>query len=491
MENKYSHAFGKNDIRGIYEQDITEELFYNVGRGYVRYLKNLTSKNESSMYITVCMDARTHSPSLSNALQAGITSTGAHVINLGLAPTPIGYYSEAAGIPSEFTNGEKVIAACIITASHNPKEYNGLKMTYNRQTLNEEQIKELKSITLQNWTSEIKPANTALIQNYNIIPSYIDDMTSRFGRIGNGVKVVVDSANATGGIVGPELYRKLGCDVVELFSEPDGTFPNHHPNPSVEKTLDTLKEVVVKEHADVGIAYDGDSDRIGIVDNCGKFLTGDKLLLIYAEELINDCKKDNICPIVVSEVKCSQVLFDTINKLGGEAIMCKTGHGYIKSKMKETGAILAGEMSGHTFFKDRYYGFDDAIYAGCRIIEIIAKHKKSNPDFTICDMLKPFDAVYSSPELRYPCPNELKKSTLESVKEKISSNENIFGVEIKDIITLDGMRIVFDGGFALIRQSNTEPVFTLRFEAKTKDECDKIQAAMTDMLDDILKVATK
>lgn len=491
MDNKFDHAFGKNDIRGIYGDDITEELFYNVGRGYVKYLKEQSGEAEASMYLTVCMDARTHSPSLSKALQAGITSTGAHVIDLGLAPTPIGYYSEVVGVPSNLTNGKKVIAACIITASHNPKEYNGMKMTFRNQTLSEAQIKEVKTITLANWTDDIQPVHAELVQQYNIIPSYIEDMKSRFGNIGKGVKVVVDSANATGGIVGPELYRELGCKVVELFSEPDGTFPNHHPNPSVEKTLDTLKATVIKEKADIGIAYDGDSDRIGVIDNCGKFLTGDKLLLIYATELIKECKKDGICPKVVSEVKCSQVLYDTINKIGGEAIMCKTGHGYIKSKMKETGAILAGEMSGHTFFKDKYFGFDDAIYAGCRIIEVIAKNRKENPEFTICDMLKPFDKVYSSPELRYPCPNELKKSTLEAVKEKVNNNKNIFGTEIKDIITLDGMRIVFDGGFALIRQSNTEPVFTLRFEAENQEKCEQLQSAMTGMLDDVLKTTVK
>lgn len=491
MENKFNHAFGKNDIRGIYGEDITEELFFNVGRGYVRYLKELSKKDEKSMYLTVCMDARTHSPSLSNALQAGITSTGAHVIDLGLAPTPIGYYSETVGVPSDLTNGEKVIAACIITASHNPKEYNGLKMTYNGQTLSEEQIKELKEITLANWSDTTQKADSNLVQKYNIIPSYTEDMKSRFGVIGKGVKVVVDSANATGGIVGPNLYRDLGCEVVELFSEPDGTFPNHHPNPSVEKTLDTLKATVIKENADIGIAYDGDSDRIGVVDNCGRYLTGDKLLLVYAEELVKKCKKDNIVPTVVSEVKCSQVLFDTIDKIGGHSVMCKTGHGYIKAKMRETGAILAGEMSGHTFFKDRYFGFDDAIYAGCRIIEIIAENKRINPNFTIGDLLKPFDEVYSSPELRYPCPNELKKSTLEAISKKINSDKNIFGSEIKDIITLDGMRVVFDGGFALIRQSNTEPVFTLRFEARTKGECEQLQNAMTGMLDSILKTSVK
>ena len=366
--------------------------------------------------------------------------------------------------------------------------------------MTEQQIKEVRDITFKNWlshpeaTAEVSQEDsshtlrmTGKVAEVNIIPNYIKDMENRFGKIGEGVKVVVDSANATGGVVGPELYKKLGCEVIELFSEPDGNFPNHHPNPSVEKTLDTLKEVVLKEHADVGIAYDGDSDRIGIIDTEGRFLTGDKLLLIYAQDLIEACKDKNIHPTVVSEVKCSQVLFDTIDKLGGHSVMCKTGHGYIKDKMKETGALLAGEMSGHTFFKDRYYGFDDAIYAGCRIIEIIAKHKKINPEFKISDMLKAFDEVYSSAEVRYPCPNELKKSTLEKVKSMIEADKNIFGSQIKDIITLDGMRIVFDGGFALIRQSNTEPVFTLRFEAKTKEECEKLKSAMLNMLGEILK----
>ncbi len=484
---KYEHAFGKNDIRGIYGEDITEELFYNTGRGFVEWLKAQSGKKETDMWVTITRDARLHSPVLEKALSDGITSTGANVINLGLAPTPIGYYSEVVGI-----EGYNVIAAAIITASHNPKEYNGLKMTYNKRTLTESQIREVRDITFKNWLNnpETSAENTlkmtGKVEEKNIIPDYIKDMEERFGKIGEEVKVVVDSANATGGVVGPELYKKLGCEVVELFSEPDGNFPNHHPNPSVEKTLDTLKEVVTKEHADIGIAYDGDSDRIGIVDSEGRFLTGDKLLLIYAQDLIEKCKAKNIVPTVVSEVKCSQVLFDTIDKLGGHAVMCKTGHGYIKDKMKETNALLAGEMSGHTFFKDRYYGFDDAVYAGCRIIEIIAKHKKLNPEFKISDMLKAFDEVYSSPEVRYPCPNELKKSTLEKVQTMVETDKNIFGSPIKDIITLDGMRIVFDGGFALIRQSNTEPVFTLRFEAKTKEECDKLKAIMLGMLDQIL-----
>ena len=296
---------------------------------------------------------------------------------------------------------------------------------------------------------------------------------------------VVDSANATGGIVGPQLYKELGCDVIELYSEPDGTFPNHHPNPSVLSTLKDLSKTVVENNADFGIAYDGDSDRIGVVDSKGTPLTGDKLLLIYAMDMI-DCN-----PVVVSEVKCSQVLYDTINNAGGTAVMCKTGHGYIKDKMKETNAILGGEMSGHTFFKDRYYGFDDAIYAGCRMIEIVAKHKKADKNFKLEQLLEPFNKVFTSDEVRFPCPNHLKKEVLESMKSEVQNKPDMFGSEIKEIVTLDGMRIVFNGGFALIRQSNTEPVFTLRFEANNEAECERFKNTMVNYLESCVSAKCK
>jgi len=469
---RYEHAFGKNDIRGIYNEDITEELYYNIAFGYVNWLIAQNNKSAADLKISVCMDARLHSPSLKNSLINGLVDAGVkHIEDLGLAPTPIGYYSEIA---------HNLDGAMIITASHNPSEYNGLKMTYNHQTLNEAQIKEVKEETFKNWKN--LPEDTTNNEfKVDIIPEYIADMKERFANIGKGVKVVVDSANATGGIVGPELYRKIGCEVVELFSEPDGRFPNHHPNPSVLSTLETLSKTVVECGADFGIAYDGDSDRIGIVDSAGKPMTGDKLLLIYATDIIFQK------PTVVSEVKCSQVLFDTINKLGGNAVMCKTGHGYIKEKMKETRAVLGGEMSGHTFFKDRYYGFDDAIYAGCRMIEIVSKHRNDNPNFKLETLLAPFDEVFTSDEVRFPCPNDLKKEVLESIKSEVKNHPDMFGAEIKDIITLDGMRIVFDGGFAMIRQSNTEPVFTLRFEAKTEAECNRFKDVMVNYLDSCIK----
>ena len=283
---KYDSAFGKNDIRGIYGEDITEELFNATGKGYVKYLMKESGLSSNEIWITAARDARLHSPSLTKALIEGIISTGANVVDLGLAPTPIGYYSEAHGIPSDITDGQKITGAAIVTASHNPSEYNGLKMTYCGCTLNEEEIKEVKEFTYSSLQASKNENKNGQLKTYNLVADYIKDMLSRFGKNCEGVKVVVDSANATGGIVAPELYKKLGCEVIELFSEPDGNFPNHHPNPSVEATLDTLKEVVIHEKADLGIAFDGDSDRIGVVDNEGRYLTGDKLLLIYAQDMI-------------------------------------------------------------------------------------------------------------------------------------------------------------------------------------------------------------
>ena len=481
-------AFGKNDIRGIYGENITEELFYYTGRGFVKYLAKQTSKENSEIWITVCRDARLHSPALSKSLVEGILSTGANVVDLGLAPTPIGYYSEVVGVPPQVTKYAPVSGAMIITASHNPSQYNGMKMTYNKSSLNEEQIKEVKTLTEEVYTMNMPASPNGIYTEYDIIPDYIEEMKKNFGRIGEGLKIVVDSANATGGVVAPKLYRAMGCEVIELYSMPDGRFPHHHPNPSDEKTLTDIKKAVVANGADLGIAFDGDSDRIGVIDSEGNSMTGDKLLLIYAEDIIKEYNAKGIKPFIVSEVKCSQVLYDTIDEKGGISVMCKTGHGYIKSKMKEVGAVLAGEMSGHTFFKDRYYGFDDAVYAGCRIIEILAEKKRYNKEFKISDMLEPFNKMYCSSEVRLSCPNSLKKITLETFDNYVSKNPDFFGSKIKEIITIDGMRIVFEqGGFALIRQSNTEPVFTLRFEAINPELGHQYEDRMVSKLMEIIK----
>lgn len=484
-------AFGKNDIRGIYGKDVTEEVFYYAGCGFIEYLAENTQKDYKDIWVTVCQDARVHSPSLVKSLVKGVLSKGSNVVDLGLAPTPLGYYSEVAGVPKEYTEGHNIDGAMIVTASHNPSEYNGMKMTFNKQSLNEEQIKQVKDYTLSEYNNQKKSDLKGKYAEYNIIPQYIEEIESMFKGlndiVSNNVKVVVDSGNATGGVVAPQLYRELGCEVIDLFSEPDGNFPNHHPDPSNPKNLEAVKQAVVENNADFGIAFDGDSDRIGVVDSKGNQLTGDKLLLIYALDVIEKYKKQGIKPVIVSEVKCSQVLYDTIDNSGGQSVMCKTGHGYIKSMMKEKNAVLAGEMSGHTFFKDRYYGYDDAIYAGIRIIEIVAKYKKKNANFVIEDLLKPFNEVCTSPELRHPCPNNQKTNVLEEFKKYVMENPDCFGTRIKDIITMDGMRIVFEGGFALIRQSNTEPVFTCRFEGKNEKEVDNYRAVMVEQLNKLIK----
>ncbi len=482
-------AFGKNDIRGIFPKEVYSELFFHTARGYVKWVSAKLSKmgkqlKPDKMCFVVAMDARLHSPELKNAIIEGLTTAGANVLDLKLAPTPIGYFGEFTNYDSEFLEGSKVLGSLIITASHNPSEYNGLKMTFNKSSVEEDDIKEIKTKTQEVYelSKEGKYGfyKKGWVKTPDLISDYIEKMTRSF-HVDN-VKIVTDCANATAGVIAPELYKKIGCEVIELYTEPDGTFPNHHPNPSVEATLEDLKKTVVEQKADFGIAFDGDSDRIGVVDNEGKMITGDKLLLIYAMDLIKDLKPRNETPVVISEVKCSQVLYNEIDKAGGKSIMCKTGHGYIKSKMRETGALLAGEMSGHTFFKDRYYGFDDAIYAGCRLIEIFAKNKKQNPNFQLKDLLKPFEKVAISPEIRLSCPNECKKSVLEKIQD--TAGDELFNSKIKDIITLDGLRFVFEDGFALIRQSNTEPVFTLRFEAMTKEKCEQYQKALCTLCED-------
>ena len=480
-------AFGKNDIRGIYGEDVTEELFYYTGKGFVKYITEKTGLRPKDIWIPVARDARLHSESLAKVLIKGIVHTGANAVNLDVAPTPLGYYSEFASYSRLSDNNPKISGALIVTASHNPPEYNGLKLTFNKSSLNEQEIKIVKEYTMQEMSNDLNSVKHGESKLYNIIPQYSDFLASNFMGMGKGIKVVTDCANGTAGTVAPKLYSDIGCEVVELYTEPDGHFPNHHPNPSDLSTLDDIRKKVVETGADLGIAFDGDSDRLGVIDSDGNPLTGDKLLFIYAQDIIKDLVVRGEHPVIVSEVKCSQVLYDEINRLGGKAIMAKTGHGYIKSEMKAKNAILAGEMSGHMFFKDRYYGFDDAIYAGCRIIEIVAKNKAKNPDFKISDLLEPFKSMFTSNEVRYKCKNEYKKPVLAEITRIIQEDKDVFTDPISDIVTIDGLRIIFSKGFALIRQSNTEPVFTLRFEAQTEEKAHKYRDIMIALLDETIK----
>ena len=274
-------AFGKNDIRGIYGENVTEELFYYIGKGFVKYIQDKTGQKPSDIWVTVSRDARLHSESLTKVLIKGLVHMGANAVNLDVVPTPLGYYSEFASYPNTIADNLKISAALVVTASHNPPEYNGLKMTFNKSSLNEEEIKLVKEYTIEQMNNDITSVKHGESRLYNIIPQYIDSLLAKFGRVGEGIKVVTDSANGTAGVVAPKLYSDMGCEVVELYSEPDGNFPNHHPNPSDSSTLNDIRDKVVETGADIGIAFDGDSDRLGVIDSEGNILTGDKLLYIY------------------------------------------------------------------------------------------------------------------------------------------------------------------------------------------------------------------
>jgi len=475
-KQSYDKVFGKNDIRGIFGETITPELFKAIGQAYSSYIE---MDGNTEIWVSVAYDARKHSPLLSEALIEGLNLGGINVLNLGLCPTPLAYFTDYAnmqnfGLP-------KTIGTFIITASHNPPQYNGLKLTYNKELVSEDKMGRLKEIVQKGDFPTAK--KKGISKDYDMAPEYINFLTERFEHISADIKVVIDSGNGTAGLVAPELYRKFGCNVIDILSEPDGNFPVHHPNPSDEKNIQLLKQKVLETKADFGLAFDGDSDRLGVIDEMGNAIPGDMLLLIFALEILDKTAKNGKKPVFVSEVKCSQYLYDEIEKNGGEAIMWKTGHGFIKSKMKEENAVLAGEMSGHIFFKDRYFGYDDAFYSGLRFIEIITERKIIDSKFKTSDLLKILPGGSSSKEMRVPCPDEYKQSVIAEISKEMSLNPYLFGEKVQNVIKIDGLRIVFDGGFALIRASNTEPVFTLRFEAKTKEKAEKYASVMQELID--------
>jgi phosphomannomutase/phosphoglucomutase len=308
------------------------------------------------------------------------------------------------------------------------------------------------------------------LQSEEIIPRYLDFMKQHFKSAdGRGIKVVVDSGNAMGALAGPQALKAMGCEVIELFSELDSRFPNHHPDPTVPGNLKDLIETVRSRRADLGIAYDGDADRIGVVDERGEILWGDQLLILFAREVL----RRQPGAMILSEVKASQIFYDDVLKRGGRTLMWKAGHSLIKSKMKEVGAALAGEMSGHIFFADRYFGYDDAIYAGCRLIEILAELRRP-----LSGLLSDLPKTSSTPEIRLDCPDDLKFGVVQKLKERfeaLRSRPSPDAMPIRDLITLDGVRVVFEDGWGLVRASNTQPALVLRFEAETSGQMDKIR----------------
>jgi len=460
--------FREYDIRGIADTDLADPSVLAIARAFGEYLKPFKART-----VTVGYDMRLSSPRIRDAFAKGLVESGIEVIDIGLCPTPALYFSLFHLKPD---------AGVMITASHNPSEFNGFKLCVGTSTIYGEEIQNIKRIAEErantnrsSWGtgSEAKDDELRAVSR-PIMPEYISCLKKAFTQHHEvPLKVVLDAGNATAGLAAPEAIRAMGCEVIELFSEPDGTFPNHHPDPTEPENLETLIATVQQHKADVGMAFDGDADRIGVVDGNGNILWGDQLMILFARDIL----KERPGATFVSEVKCSQAMYDDIRAHGGNAIMWKTGHSLIKAKMKETGAVLAGEMSGHLFFADRFFGFDDAIYAACRLVELLKKEKVRDPAVTLSSLGEKLPQMLNTPEIRVACPDAVKFSVVESVKKVFLRGDSLL-LKPKDIITVDGVRAVFEKGWGLVRASNTQPVLVLRFEAQDQGSLGAIRRLM-------------
>jgi len=450
------HVFREYDIRGLVATELTVQFAEALGRGFGAYLLERTGGGAQS--IVLGRDHRTSSPGLTSAFSKGVRAHGLDVVLIDVVPTPLSYYA---------ANVLPVDGLCMITGSHNPPEYNGFKIGVGKTTLAGPEIQELKARVLAN-----KPPKPGTVEgketHFEIITPYLHFVTQTLGKARRKLKVVVDPGNGTGGIVGPTLLRALGHEVVEQFCELDGTFPNHHPDPTVEKNLVDLQKRVLAEKADLGIAYDGDADRVGAVDEKGGILWGDQIMILFSRDVLSQRPG----AAIVSEVKCSQTLYDDIAKRGGRGIMWKAGHSLIKAKMKEEHALLAGEMSGHIFFKHRYYGFDDGIYSSARLLELVAQSDKP-----LSRMLEDVPKTWSSPEIRFDFAEEKKFEAVKRATVKLRKHG--------ETIEVDGVRVRVPGGWGLIRASNTQPLLVLRWEAESPEKLAEIKALIEGTVEEV------
>lgn len=439
--------FRAYDIRGIVGKTLTEESVFAMGCGLGTMALELGEKR-----MAVGRDGRLSGPFLSDALSAGILSTGCDVIDIGMVPTPLLYYS---------TFVLQTSSGVMLTGSHNPAEYNGLKMMLARQTLAEAQIQKLYQYTLDRCFLK----GEGQLNSLEMIERYIQHI-STIVTLAKPLKIVVDCGNGVAGCVAPTLYRRMGCEVIELFCDVDGRFPNHHPDPSQMENLHDLIAAVKEHGADIGLAFDGDGDRLGIVTNQGEVIWPDRQLMLFAKSILAHQPGAKI----IYDVKCSSHLATMIKALGGEPIMWKTGHSFIKSKLLETQAALAGEMSGHIFFKDGWYGFDDAIYAGARMLQIIALETR-----TVSDVFHDIPDSINTPELKIDVDEDEKFKLMQVLTERAK-------FEDAEEITIDGLRVNFRDGWGLVRPSNTTPCLVLRFEAESVAALSRIQALFRELL---------
>jgi phosphomannomutase/phosphoglucomutase len=463
--------FREYDIRGVFGEDLTVEVAEALGRASARYLSKKRGKER--LRVSIGRDVRLSSDKLRDALFKGLTDSAVDCVDLGRCPTPLQYFS---------LNTMDLDGGIMITGSHNPPEYNGFKVSVAKETIYGSEIQELKGVLKEVVLCEPAGQGTGRVENVDIISSYIEWVTKN-SSIASGlkrpIKVVIDAGNGTAGLVAPKLLRGLGCEVVELYCEPDGNFPNHHPDPTIVENLKDLIDSVEREKADFGVGYDGDADRIGVVDEKGGIIWGDQLMIIFSRDILKAAPGSTI----VGEVKCSQVMYDEIERAGGRAVMWKTGHSLIKSRMKELGAAMAGEMSGHIFFADRYFGFDDAIYSSLRLVEILAKKRKEDPEAPFSSLLTGVPSTHVTPEFRIDCPDDEKFQVIERLKQEVARGPA--KLKIKDVVTIDGLRIIFEGGWALVRASNTQPVLVLRFEAEREELLQELKGFVKERLEKV------
>lgn len=441
--------FREYDIRGVYGADLTDEIALRIGRAFGTEVSRMGGKTLALGY-----DMRLSGPALREAVLDGLLETGINVIDVGACPTPVLYFSQFH---------LDVDGGVMITASHNPTEFNGFKLCHGKTTLFGAQIQKIQTM-IQQGDSPRGRARGTVVMHDHFLDAYLDFFVGHFGRFRRR-RVVVDCGNGAAALIAPRILGALGCEVIPLYCEPDGRFPNHHPDPTVPANLADLIAEVKMRKADLGVAFDGDGDRIGAIDEAGNIIWGDSLTLFFAEAILSTHPGATI----ISEVKASQVLYDEVARLGGEAIMWKAGHSLIKAKMKETGALLAGEMSGHLFFADRYFGYDDAIYAACRLIEILA-----GSDRPLSSYFAHLPKRHTTPEIRVDCPDALKFERVEQARAYFSKKYKT--------IDIDGVRMLCDGGWGLIRASNTQPALVLRFEADSADRLSAMRREVADFL---------
>lgn len=434
-----SNVFREYDVRGVVDKDLNEEFVFNLGRAIGTYAARHRIKN-----MTIGRDCRLSSDAYHNFIIKGLNASGINTIDIGRCATPMLYFS----IRHLLVGG-----GVMITGSHNPPEFNGFKICVGHSTIYGERIQELRKIM---ESEKYAKGNSSTMQK-DISTDYENYLFKRI-KIKKKIKIVVDGGNGVGGQFALPLLKRFGCEIISLYCEPDGNFPNHFPDPTVEENLVELIKLVRKHKADLGIAFDGDADRLGIISDKGEIIWGDKLLLLFARQIL----KKNPHSTIIGEVKCSQVLFDDIKKHSGRPIMWKAGHSLIKAKMKEEKAVLGGEMSGHFFFADRYFGYDDAIYAALRLLEILSQTGRK-----ISDLFSDVPKTYATPEIRVDCADDKKAEIVKRIKKHFKNTAGI--------VEIDGIRIPFKDGWALVRSSNTQPVIVLRFEAASEESLKKIR----------------